>query len=203
MSYDTQNRHLVGIDVSAKGRIVVAMPPRGSLTKEQALTFAAWLVTTADAAEGVALDHMALAERIATVRARYESAPEGELVFRDTAQGITLKVGAAFLPCDSARELAASVVGVALDGNDLAPFFERVAAVHGVVHDGSELERVLKEEGEPVKLRPPVKRIDVAADLSGALKQATGDDYEVGEIHGGEEVPTDAGAKRRSTVPKP
>jgi hypothetical protein len=200
MSYDTQNRHLVGIDVSAKGRIVVAMPPRGSLTKEQALMFAAWLVTTADAAEGVALDHMALAHAVSEWRRLYTEDPtSGGIVARlDAMQGVTVQAPT-FQTVHQARELAASVVGVALDGNDLAPFFERVAAVHGVVHDGSELERVLKEEGEPVKLRPPVKRIDVAPSTMAEAAHQAGvegvfDDEPV-------EVPTDAG--RRRTVPKP
>ena len=200
MSYDIRNTHLVALDVSAKGRIVVAMPPRGSFTKEQALMYAAWLVTTADASEGVALDHHALAASIAGARARLLEQPEGGLVFRDTAQGVTCKSAAMFLHPDNARDLASELVATGLDGSDLAPFFERVAAVHDVVKDGSELNRLLKEEGEPVNLRPPVKRIDVAADLSAALKKETGDDYEVGELHGSES-PTDAG--RRRTVTKP
>src|SRR5260221_3751100 len=48
---DTRNVHLVAIDASQPGCIVLAMPPRTSLTREQALMFAAWLVTTADAAD--------------------------------------------------------------------------------------------------------------------------------------------------------
>ena len=196
MTYETKNRHLVAIDVSAKGRLVIAMPPRSSLTKEQALMFAAWLVTTADAAEGVALDHLAFARAVSEWRDLYKSDPTaGGIVAKlDTMQGVTVSAPT-FQTVQSARELAAAAVAVALDGNDLVPFFDRVAAVHAVVSDGSELERVLKEEGDPVNLRPPVKRIDVAADLSDALKKATGDDYEVGQIHG-DEAQTDAGRRR-------
>ncbi|MFI4978419.1 MAG: hypothetical protein ACHQC8_07095 [Solirubrobacterales bacterium] len=197
MTYEIRNVHLVAIDASTKGRLVVAMPPRSSLTKEQALMFAAWLVTTADAAEGSGLDHLAFAHAVSEWRRLYSIDPTtGNLLAHlDAMQGVTV-TPTAFLPLAAARELAAAVVAVALEGRDLAPFFDRVAAVHNVVRDGSELERVLTEEGEPVKLKPPVKRIDVPFEAGErAIEKALGldelDDHE---------AQTDAG--RRRTVPK-
>jgi hypothetical protein len=43
---DTFNAHLVAI--VGRNAIVVGMPPRGPLTREQALTFAAWLVVSVE-----------------------------------------------------------------------------------------------------------------------------------------------------------
>jgi hypothetical protein len=42
---DTFNKHMVGVQ---GGNIVVLMPPHGPMTKQEAMVFAAWLVTLAD-----------------------------------------------------------------------------------------------------------------------------------------------------------
>lgn len=194
MTYDTKNHHLVAIDNSRKGHVAAVFPPRSSLTKEQALMFAAWLVTTADAAEGVPLDHTGFAQRVAKHRADYVDEPTAQSVYLDTAGGVTMKP-ATFHTLESARELAARTVSLALNGSDLAPFFERVAAVHASVRSGAALDDALKDERTlPVDLKSPVKRIDAPASAPRPALYAHDEEPQT------DEAQTDAGKRR--TVPK-
>ena len=43
---DTSNKYLVG--VAGDGRLHLQMPPRGPMTKDEALLLAAWMVALAD-----------------------------------------------------------------------------------------------------------------------------------------------------------
>lgn len=42
---DTFNKHMVGVQGD---NIVIMMPPRGPMSKHEAMVFAAWIVTLAD-----------------------------------------------------------------------------------------------------------------------------------------------------------
>jgi hypothetical protein len=183
--FDTKNHHLVGIDISQTGRIVVAMPPRGSLTRERALMFAAWLITTADAATGEPFEAVRLLKRVGDIRASVlepgslAGADTGG-VYLDSADGLTIRDACTFLTVDKAHGLAAELVALAHPSGDLRSVFDRIAAVHRVVKDGSELDRILKEEGEAVSLKSPVKRIDTgetASDIAES-KRTLADDIE-------------------------
>jgi hypothetical protein len=47
---DTFNRFMVGASASSPSRIQVARPPLGSISREEALNLAAWLVAMTDPA---------------------------------------------------------------------------------------------------------------------------------------------------------
>ncbi len=151
---DTRNVHLVAIDASQPGCIVVAMPPRTSLTREQALMFAAWLVTTADAADDPPRafnphDFKMCVEQIKESLARD---PMSQAAYRDASDGVTLKEPQIFFSRVEARSRAAQLV--ACVDTSLPYFFARVANVHGAVRDGSALDDAL-EQGEKIALRDP------------------------------------------------
>ncbi len=55
---DTTNKHLVGVQGES---IVIMNPPRWPMSKDDALTFAAWIVTLAD-------DHEAFSDHLAAVQ---------------------------------------------------------------------------------------------------------------------------------------
>lgn len=55
---DTFNKHMVGVQGE---NIVIMNPPRGPISKADALTFAAWIVSLAD-------DHEAFTDHLAAVQ---------------------------------------------------------------------------------------------------------------------------------------
>jgi hypothetical protein len=112
--------------------------------------FAAWLITTADAAQGAHFEAAELVKRVADVRAKLmqnvaKEATTSDGSYLDAADGVTIGRRCTFLPLEQARELAAGLVALAHLSSDLRPVFDRIAAVHAVVKDGSALTEALAD----------------------------------------------------------
>jgi hypothetical protein len=163
---DTENRHLVAIDAgSPDARVVVCMPPE-SLSKAEALTFAAHLVAKANAAlheKGLPITTpRTLVERIdARLKSPPSSirlGPDGRLVLSRALQ---------FLSAVEAVDVAASIVSIVdPDANMLA----HVGAVIDAARGGAALARELADpRAASINLSTPrraARIVDTAAETT-------------------------------------
>jgi hypothetical protein len=138
----TENEHLVAIDAGAPdARVVVCMPPKGTLSEEGAISFAAHLVAKANAAlaeKGLPITTpRTLFDRIETATkkpiAGVGKQPDGRIFIGRPVQ---------FFTADDAVTFAAALVAVA---DPDANMLEHVSAVVQAARGGRALERELRD----------------------------------------------------------
>lgn len=163
---DTENRHLVAVDAVARdARVVVCMPPE-SLSKTDAITFAAQLVAKSNAAlaeKGLPISTpRALFDRIdARLKSPPSSirlGPDGRLVLSRSLQ---------FLSAVEALDVAACLVSLA---DPECNMLERVGAVVDAARGGRALARELADpRAASINLSTPrraARIVDTAAETT-------------------------------------